>query len=160
MDFLNWKPTTTYFGRLETVSFFHLFIVRETWSTLAAVIQNTEAERLQYCPDCHHAQISLRKRRGWTCFSLWWKLKGLPYSVFEQKCSAASYRQLQLPLFFTFCDVNHQCQAMSEPCVEHSVVWRAVKCIALALNVPYQGKSTFVSMPKTLAWTQQQVDSV
>jgi hypothetical protein len=31
-----------------------------------------------------------------------------------QKCSAASYYQQQLPLFFTFCDVNHQCQALSE----------------------------------------------
>ncbi len=45
---------------------------------------------------------------------------GLPYPGFERKCSAASYFQLQLPLFFKFCDVNWQCQAIffSELCVE------------------------------------------
>jgi hypothetical protein len=43
--------------------------------------------------------------------------KGLPNPGFEQKFSAASYCQLQLPLCFTFCDVNHQCQDMSELCV-------------------------------------------
>ena len=32
--------------------------------------------------------------------------------------SCKLYCQLQLPLFFTFCDVNHQCQAMSELFVE------------------------------------------
>ncbi len=36
------------------------------------------------------------------CFALWWKLKnGLPYPGIKQKCSAASYCQLQLPFFFT-----------------------------------------------------------
>jgi hypothetical protein len=44
--------------------------------------------------------------------------KNLPYPGFEQKCSAASYCQLKLRLFFTFCHVNHQCQAMSKFCVE------------------------------------------
>jgi hypothetical protein len=30
----------------------------------------------------------------------------------------------------------------------------------IALNTPLQGKEFFVSMPKNLAWTQQQVDSM
>ncbi len=42
----------------------------------------------------------------------------MPYPGFEQKYSAASYCQLQLPMFFTFCDVYHQCQAMSELCLD------------------------------------------
>jgi hypothetical protein len=45
-------------------------------------------------------------------------LKGLAYPGFEQNCSAANYCQTQLPLFFTFFDLIHQCQAMSEFCVE------------------------------------------
>jgi hypothetical protein len=44
--------------------------------------------------------------------------KDLQYPGFEQKCSAASYCQLQLPFFFAFYDVNHQCETMSELCVE------------------------------------------
>ncbi len=42
----------------------------------------------------------------------------MPYPGFEQKYSAASYCHLQLPLIFTFCDVYHQCQAMSELCLD------------------------------------------
>ncbi len=42
----------------------------------------------------------------------------MTYPRFEQTCSAASYCQLKLKLFITFCDVNHQGQAMSELCVE------------------------------------------
>ncbi len=34
------------------------------WSTWAAVIQNIKAQRLEYCPDCHLAQTSLRKGAG------------------------------------------------------------------------------------------------
>jgi hypothetical protein len=30
----------------------------------------------------------------------------------------------------------------------------------IALNTPLQGKEFFVSMPKNLAWIQQQVDSI
>jgi hypothetical protein len=36
-------PTTVYIDRLETVSFSVFTFVRETWSTRAAVIKNTEA---------------------------------------------------------------------------------------------------------------------
>jgi hypothetical protein len=31
-----------------------------------------------------------------------------------QNAQLQAYYQQQLPVFFTFCDVNHQCQAMSE----------------------------------------------
>jgi hypothetical protein len=44
--------------------------------------------------------------------------KGLPYPGFEQKGSPASQCQLQLPMFFTFCYVNHERQTMSELSVE------------------------------------------
>ncbi len=43
------------FDRLETVRFFRLFTGE------GEVIQNPEAERLEYCPDCHLTQISLRR---------------------------------------------------------------------------------------------------
>ncbi len=46
-------------GRTFALSVFSL--VREAWSTRAAVIQNTEAQRLEHCPDCHLAHINLRK---------------------------------------------------------------------------------------------------
>jgi hypothetical protein len=36
-------------------------LVRETWSTRAAAIQNAEIYRIEDCPDCHLAQINLRK---------------------------------------------------------------------------------------------------
>jgi hypothetical protein len=58
------RPTKIYIDRLETVPLFCLSFVRETWSTWAAVIKNTEAYRLEYCPDCHLALISLRKGAG------------------------------------------------------------------------------------------------
>ncbi len=61
--------------------------------------------------------------------------KGLSQPGFEQKCSAASYCQLQLPLFFTFCDVNHQCQAMSELCVETLWYGGQTDAIARQLNL-------------------------
>jgi hypothetical protein len=54
-------------------------------------------------------------------------LKGLPY---KKKGSGASYYQLPLPLFITFCDVNHQCQAMSELFVER--LWYGEQPIAIA----------------------------
>ncbi len=133
MDFSNWKPSTIYFDRLETVCIFHLFTCEGDMECTGC--GNTEHKGLKDCPDCHLAQISLRKGRRWTSFALWWKLKDLPYPGFKQKCSAASHSQLQLPMFFTFCIVNHQCQAKSEPCVEHSVVWRSVKCIDRQLNL-------------------------
>jgi hypothetical protein len=56
---------------------------------------------------------------------------------FEQKCSAASYCQLQLPLFFTFCDDNHQCQAISELCVEPLWYGGQTDAIARQLNLGY-----------------------
>ncbi len=75
---------------------------------------------LEYCPDFHLAQISMRKGAGEHVLCYDGSLKGLaiPSPVFEQKCSVLSYCQLQLSLFFTFCGVNHQCQGMSELCVE------------------------------------------
>jgi hypothetical protein len=54
------EATAIYVNRLETVPFSVFSPVRETLSTGAAAIQNTEAQRLEYCPDCHLAQISLR----------------------------------------------------------------------------------------------------
>ncbi len=44
--------------------------------------------------------------------------KGLPYPRLEQKYSAAGLCQLHQHWFFRCCDGNHQCQAMSEHCVE------------------------------------------
>jgi hypothetical protein len=81
---------------------------------------NTEnrAYRLEYCPDCHLAQISLKKGVGEHILHCDGSIKGLAIPRVGAKCSAARYCQLQLPLFFTFCDVNHQCQALSELCVE------------------------------------------
>ncbi len=111
--------------------------MRVTWSTGAAVIQNTEASRLEYCPDCHLAQISLRKGAGEHVLHCDGSLKGLAIPGFEQKCSAASYCQLQLPLFFTFCDVNLQCQAMSELCVESLWHGEQINVIARQLNLCY-----------------------
>ncbi len=72
-------------------------------------------------------------------FSMMEAWKGLPYPGFEQKSPAASYCQLQPPLFFTFCDVYHHCQAMSEFCVEplvsnHLIIRKTVfKCSSCPL---------------------------
>jgi hypothetical protein len=52
------------FHRLETVHFFRLFTGEGDRRTRAEVIQNPEASRLEYCPDCHLAQISLRRGAG------------------------------------------------------------------------------------------------
>jgi hypothetical protein len=72
-----------------------------------------------------------------------------------------SYCQLKLSVF---CDVNNQRQAMSEPHVEHSVVWRSVKCIARIyltyLIYKYEEKIIFISMPKNLDGTQQEMHSI
>jgi hypothetical protein len=46
-------------GRAFALSVFSL--VRDTLSTWVAVIQNTEAQRLEYCHDCHLALINFRK---------------------------------------------------------------------------------------------------
>jgi hypothetical protein len=40
-------------------------------------------------------------------------------------------------LFFTFCDVNHQCQAMSELCVEPLWYGGQTDAIARQLNLCY-----------------------
>jgi len=63
---------------------------------------------LQSCPD------QLEKRCGWAWF--------------EQQCSAASYCELQLPLFFAFCDVNHPMPSHVRTLWINSVVWRADRC--------------------------------
>jgi hypothetical protein len=65
------------FDRLETVIFFIFSLVRVTWSTQAAVIQNTEAYRLENCTDCHLAQISFRKGAGEHVLHCDGSLKGL-----------------------------------------------------------------------------------
>jgi hypothetical protein len=88
-----------YFNRLETVPFLRHFTVRETESTRAAVLQSTEAKRLEYCTDCYLAQISLWKVVGEHVLHCEESIQGLPYPGFKQKCSAAGYCQLQLPLF-------------------------------------------------------------
>jgi len=58
-----------------------------------SVIQNPE--RLEYCPDCNLAQISLRRGAG---------EHGLSNNA---QLQATVKCELQLPLFFAFCDVNH-----------------------------------------------------
>jgi hypothetical protein len=66
------------------------------------------------------------------------RLKELAIPKAEQKCSDASYCQLQvLPLFLTFCDVNHQCQAMSELCAEPLWYGEQTNAIARQLNLCY-----------------------
>jgi hypothetical protein len=65
------------FHRLETVHFSVLLLVRVTWRTRAEVIQNPEALRLEYCPDCHLAQISLRRGAGEHFLHCDGSLKGL-----------------------------------------------------------------------------------
>ena len=101
-------------------------------------MQNPEAQRLEYCLDCHLAQISLIKGSGEHVLHCDGSLKGLAIPRFEQKCSAASICQLQvLPLFLTLCDVNHQCQAMSELCVELLWYGEQISAIARQLNFCY-----------------------
>ncbi len=115
------RTTTIFFDRLETVPFSVFSLGRETWSTRAMLIQNTEAYRLEYCSDCRLAQISLRKCAVKHVLHCDGSLKGLarlPYPGFEQKSSATIYCLLQLSLVFKFCDVKHQYQATWELCVE------------------------------------------
>jgi hypothetical protein len=52
-------------------------VVRVTWRTRAEVIQNPEAFRLEYCPDCHLAQISMRRGAGEHVLHCDGSLKGL-----------------------------------------------------------------------------------
>ncbi len=52
-------------------------LVRETWSTRAAEIQNTETKRPEYCPDCHFVQNILRKNAGEHVLYCDGSLKGL-----------------------------------------------------------------------------------
>jgi hypothetical protein len=61
----------------------------------------------------------------------------LPYIGFEQKSLAARFCQLKLPLFFTFSDVSHQCQAMSELCVEHLWYGKQPNAIARQMDLSY-----------------------
>ncbi len=75
--------------------------------------------RVEYCPDCHLAQISLRKYAGSR------KLKRACHTQ-----DLGKNAQLQQPLFFTYCDVNHECQAMSELCVDP--LWYGEQPIATA----------------------------
>jgi hypothetical protein len=80
----------------------------------------------------------LRKGAGEHVLHCDGSLKGLAISSVKQKCSAASYRQQQvLPLFLTFCDVNHQCQAMSELCVEPLWYGEQTNVIARQLNLSH-----------------------
>ncbi len=58
------NATTIYLIDQRLFAFSIFLLVRVTWSTKAAVIQNTEAYRLEYCTDCHLAQISFRKGVG------------------------------------------------------------------------------------------------
>ncbi len=48
-----------------------------------------------------------------------------------EKIQNPGYCQLQLTLFFTFCDINHQCQAMSELCAEP--LWYGGQTDAIAM---------------------------
>jgi hypothetical protein len=66
-----------FIGRTFALSVFSL--VRETWSTRAAVIQNTVAQRLEYCPACHLAHINLRKGTTYyTCNICTCRVRGNP----------------------------------------------------------------------------------
>jgi hypothetical protein len=61
-DYRHVTPTNDdLFYRLEAVCFFRLFTGEGDMKTRAEVMQNPEAYRLEYCPDCHLAQISLRR---------------------------------------------------------------------------------------------------
>ncbi len=62
-------------GRPFPFSVFSL--VSETSSTWTMIIQNTEAWRLEYDPECHLAQISLRKGAGEHVLHCDGNLKGL-----------------------------------------------------------------------------------
>ncbi len=92
---------------------------------------NTEhrgLKAIEYCPDCHLAQISLKKvpreqfEQVLHCDG---SLKGLAIPrVWAKMLRCKLYCQLQLPLFFTFCDVNHQCSTYCSFCFDkhiHSV---------------------------------------
>jgi hypothetical protein len=60
-QFFSWlTPKTMYFNRLETVSFFHLFTCEGDIEYTGCSNTNTDALRLEYCPDFHLAQISLK----------------------------------------------------------------------------------------------------
>jgi hypothetical protein len=83
-------------------------------------------------PSC---PIGLRKGAGEHVLNCDGSLKWLALSWVGQRCSAASYCQLQLPLFFTFCDINHQCQAMSELCVEPLWYGEQPNAISRQLNL-------------------------
>ncbi len=99
--------------------------------------------------------------------------KGLPYTGFEQKGSPASHCQVQLPLFFTFCYVNRQCQLCVEPPWYEEQPGSSISATYLfknklrALNTLLNSdeynitrERVFYFMSKNLAWTQQQVDSI
>jgi hypothetical protein len=79
------------FGFLELVSFFRLFTCDGDLEYTAVVIQNIEARRLEYFPDCHLAQISLRKGAGEHVLHCNGSFKEIAIPRFEQKCSAAFF---------------------------------------------------------------------
>ncbi len=115
-----YRSTMIYLIEIETVCFFRLF-TREGYMENTGC-GNTEHRGLKArvlpglpsCPD----YSSLRKGAGEHDLHCDGSLKGPATPRVGQKCSAASYCKLQeLSLFLIFCDVNHQCQAVSELCV-------------------------------------------
>ncbi len=144
----------------------------------AAAIQNTEAYRPEYCPDCHLAQISLRKDAGEHVLHCDGSLKGLAIPrVWAKKLSCKLLSTTDtFVLYISLClsttpsHVRTLCRT--------SVVWLVSSHVPLpgswiyatnsfknkfkALNnlLNNKKKSIFVSVPKNLAWTQQQVASM
>jgi hypothetical protein len=93
-------------------------------------MQNPEAQRLEYCLDCHLAQIS-------------WK-RGVGEHVLHCDGSGLSRNaQLQVTVNYSclcslhFLMLNHQCQVMSELCVETLWYGGQTDAIARQLNLCY-----------------------
>ena len=87
-----------------TVHFFRLFTGEgDKEYTGAAVIQNTEAYRLEHCPECHLAQICLRKGVDEHVLLFVGNLKGLAIprvwaKMLSCKLLSTNRRSVSLPL--------------------------------------------------------------
>jgi hypothetical protein len=78
------------------------------------------------------------KRCRWTCFALWWNLKrAYPTQDLSKNAQLQADVNYSYPLFFTFCDVDRQCQAMSELCVEPLLYGEQPNAVARQLNLCY-----------------------
>jgi len=133
------RPKTIYSISIDwrPFPFFRLFICEGDIEYMGC--GNTEhrdlkARALPWLPSCPN---ELEERFGGACLNCDGSLKGLAIPRDSAKMSAASYCQLQLPLVFTFCDVNHQCQAISELCVKSLWYGEQPNAIARQLDFCY-----------------------